>query len=104
MPIWLKSLGLSFFVGYGGIFLVVGAIMSFVVTFRAGRLRAPDWMLAAALNIPLLLFLIDMLRGSPAALIRMYWVIGYGWGGFGVGWILGVFLCVLLWQFRKRSF
>ena len=99
----LTAFGFSLVHGYGGLFLIISAIMSFALTVRAGRLRRADWMLAVALNIPTLLYFFHGMRGSEVFLVQMYLVLGYGFGGFGAGWVLGILLCVMFWKFRGKG-
>jgi hypothetical protein len=101
MLTWLTYLVYSFFHGYGAILLVLGTIFGFFFTFVIGRMSSPIWMMAIVMKFPTLQYLISL--NADYGLLMMLLVIGYGLGGLGFGWLLGIFLCWIFWQFNKRN-
>jgi hypothetical protein len=105
MPEPVKSLVLSFVTGAGGIALVLSMIISFLFTVWARRLRAVDWILAVAVNIPIVIYLGGAVGGLDREILAALavLVLAFGAGGFGVGWVLGLLLCLLFWQFQEKK-
>jgi hypothetical protein len=91
----------SFFHGRGAIALVVATIFGFFFTFVIGRLSSPVWIMSAVMNFPTVYYLMS-LNADYYVMVAVL-VMGYGLGGLGVGWLLGVFLCWIFWQIRKRA-
>jgi len=87
----------------GGLLLVVAVALSSLTYFRTQHLRTRDWVLAAVFNIPTAILFVTAATGAYSQLLWIYLVIGYGLGGFGVGWILGLLLCVMLWKIDKKE-
>ncbi|MGD9838759.1 MAG: hypothetical protein AB7F72_10655 [Afipia sp.] len=87
----------------GGALLVIALALSSLMYFRAQHLRTRDWLLAAVFNIPTAILFITAAIGAYSQLLWIYLVIGYGLGGFGVGWILGLLLCLILWKIDKKE-
>ena len=56
MPEPAKLLVLSLVTGAGGIALILSTIISFLFTVWVRRLRAVDWVLAVAINIPVIIY------------------------------------------------
>jgi hypothetical protein len=105
MPEPVKLLVLSLVTGAGGIALILSMIISLLFTVWARRLRAVDWILAVAINIPVIIYLCGGVAGLDGETLAAFavLVLAFGAGGVGVGWVLGLLLCLLFWQFREKK-
>lgn len=99
----LQSFALGLITPGGGLLLVVAMVLSSLTYFRTRRLRASDWVLAAVANIPAVIFFVTAATGAYSHLLWIYLVLGYGLGGFGVGWIIGLLLCVICWKLDRKA-
>jgi hypothetical protein len=105
MPEPVKLLVLSLVTGAGGIALVLSTIIGFLFTVWARRLRTVDWILAVAINVPVIIYLCGRVAGldGETLVALAVVVLAFGAGGFGIGWVLGLLLCLLFWQFREKK-
>lgn len=100
----LKDFALGLITPGGGLLLVVAMVLSSLAYFRTTqRLRTSDWVLAAVFNIPAAMLFVTTATGSHSQLGWIYLVLGYGLGGFGVGWTLGLLLCALCWKLDAKE-
>jgi hypothetical protein len=52
------------------------------------------------MNFPTVQYLMSL--NAEYYMVMAVLVLGYGLGGLGAGWLLGVFLCWIFWQIRKK--
>jgi hypothetical protein len=100
MLLALEYLPLSLF-GPGGILFLLTAVVSFLVARRAGRITPLHWILAILFNLPTVVYVLlgDLSHSS----VMMYLVLGYGLGGFGMGWLLGILACWSSWRLGNKT-
>jgi hypothetical protein len=101
MPDWLIFMFNDPVHTHGAVRLVAGAALGFIVTFFTGRLSVS---VAIYLLMNLASFAYFALGMRSLETILKFMVLGSGFGGFafGVGWLIGIVICLLLWTIRRK--
>jgi hypothetical protein len=101
MPDWLMFVLNDPVHTHGGLRFVAGTALGFLVTFFTGRLSVP-LVIYLLMNLASFAYYYLGMRSLDSILKMM--VLGSGFGGFafGIGWLLGILLCWIFWQARKR--
>jgi hypothetical protein len=101
MPDWLIFMFNDPVHTHGALRLVAGAALGFIVTFFTGRLSVS---VAIYLLMNIASFAYFALGMRSLETILKFMVLGSGFGGFafGIGWLIGIFICLLLWTIRRK--
>lgn len=103
----LKGFGLSITM-FAGVGLYIGFFLSYGFTIWTKRLRTMDYILAAVINLPVVIYLAYALVSpqsridAPLPFLSVLYIM-LGGSGFSLGWLLGLFWCVLVWRKRAKD-